>query len=346
MVPPALADQIRLSSGDTLRVSEVTIQGDQLVCRHSVLGVLMIPRRDVLEHMIDPVPHAVAQSLESASPTPSAAAGPPIQSSPAPRVVTDIDSDARQKARAEAIVEADKRFDEERAAEELKKSLNTASFFTGWKGTIEAGGTGTDGNTETLNLRAGVGLSRTAELLRTRLDAYYLYSTEDGFKSQSRGEANALNDWLFHESPWGLFAKGKAEYDEFQDWDWRISAFAGPSYLFWETADSSLRGRVGAGTTRQIGGVRNEVFPEGLAGLEFRYQFSPRRSMFADGEYLPSLSEFPEYRFNLKAGYEFLVDPRSNLRLKLGVEDRFNSSPGPGFKSNDIEYFALLGLEF
>ena len=351
-----IADQIRLSSGETLRVSDVTIQGDQLVCRHPVLGILVIPRQSVLEHIIEPDSVAPAPKQATAAsvppappPTPPGAVTPPApspDSNTSTEPPSSDDINARQKARAEAIVEADKRFDDDRAEEELKKTLNTASLFTGWKGTIEAGGSGTDGNTENFNLRAGVGFTRTAELLRTRLDASYLYSTEAGLKSQSRGVANALNDWFFRESPWGLFAKGRAEYDEFQDWDWRLSAFAGPSYLFWESDASSLRGRLGAGASKELGSSRNEVIPEGLAGLDFRYQFTPRQSMFADAEYLPSLSDFPEYRFNLRAGYEFLVDPVSKLRMRLGVENRYNSSPGTGFKSNDIEYFALLGLEF
>jgi glutamate N-acetyltransferase/amino-acid N-acetyltransferase len=39
------------------------------------------------------------------------------------------------------------------------------------------------------------------------------------------------------------FATGKAEYDEFQDWDWRLSAFAGPGYYFVKHDRTKLLGR-------------------------------------------------------------------------------------------------------
>jgi hypothetical protein len=175
--------------------------------------------------------------------------------------------------------------------------------------------------------------------------------TDDGIKSKSRGEVNLRNDWLLNPSPWGFFALGKVEYDEFQPWDLRGSAFVGPSYTFIQSTRTTLRGRTGLGITREFGSERNEVSPEALFGLELNHKLSDRSRLFGSTEILPSLADFPEHRINSQAGYELLVDPQMRLNIKFGVASRYNSDPGERdngvrFKSNDIEYFITAGWDF
>jgi hypothetical protein len=62
-------------------------------------------------------------------------------------------------------------------------------------------------------------------------------------------------------------------------------------------------------------------------------------------DYLPSLDNFPDFRLDARAGYQIRVDPDSNLLLRAGVVDRYNSNPG-NRKRNDVEYFLMLGWEF
>lgn len=222
----------------------------------------------------------------------------------------------------------------------------TLSFWQGWKGTVEAGLNGSDGNSENLSARGGLGLKRVTDEMETVAGLSYIYSTSDGIKSKSRGELFIRNDWLFKDSPWGFFAQGKIEFDEFQDWNWRASAFAGPSYTVIKNETTTFRLRAGAGLTREFGGSRNDIIPEALAGFDFTHKFDERQSIFVNYEYLPSLKQFPDYRMNAKAGYEIVVDPSSNMTLRLGVEDRYNSDPGSDRKKNDFEYFALLAWAF
>lgn len=220
------------------------------------------------------------------------------------------------------------------------------SFTQGWKGSVEAGISGSDGNSETFNGRAGLNLERITDEMELRFGAFYVYTENDGRKSQSRGELSFRNDWNFRDSPWGWFLQAKAEYDEFQDWNWRLSAFTGPIYALIRTESTTLRLRGGVGATREFGGDDDDIVPEALAGVDFRHRFSERRSVFVNYEYLPSLTDFPEYRMITKAGYEIVIDPEASISLKLGVEDRYDSDPGPGRKKNDIDYFALLAWSF
>ncbi|MGE3107135.1 MAG: YdiY family protein [Phycisphaerales bacterium] len=306
----ARADQIRLATGEVLTVQILETTETSIKFAHPVLGEMTLPRASV--EVLAPPDGQPANGAPPTPPTPpttpTTASPPPSPPPPPPPPPT--------------------------------------SFFEGWKGKIEIGLNGSDGNSETLSFRGAVGGKRITDTMETTLDLSYLYSTDDGEKTKSRGEFVGKNDWLFKDSPWGFFVLGKVEFDEFQDWNWRTSAFAGPSYTFIKNERTTLRGRAGLGITKEYGGRRNEIIPEGLIGVDFTHKLTDRQSIFLSAEWLPSLSDWPDYRANAKAGYEIVVDPSTNMLLKLGIEDRYNSNPGEGIKKNDIEYFILLGWEF
>lgn len=309
--------QIRLASGETLTVTILEITDAHVRCTHPVLGEITLPRAQVVilepaqpaDQPADQVaePTAEAGAEDAAAASPAAEAEPPEPTEPAPKL----------------------------------------SFWNGWKRTVDLGVIGSDGNSETFGARGAFGMQRTTDYMETTVGLSYVYSSDNGEKTKSRGELTGRNDWFFgKESRWGFFAEGKAEYDEFQDWDWRLSGFIGPSYAFIRNEKTLLRGRVGVGGSYELGGDDNGFQPELLLGLDFEHAFNDRNKVFATVEYLPSLSEFPEYRLNSKAGWEILVDEKSGANLKLGVVDRYDSNPGDGFKKNDIEYFVTLGWAF
>ncbi len=220
-------------------------------------------------------------------------------------------------------------------------------FFSGWAGAVDLGLNGSEGNSETFSARGGISGKRSTDTMETTVSLTYVYGTADGTKNKSRGELNARNDWRFGaECPWGFFATGRVEYDEFQDWDWRLSGFAGPSYLFIKDERTTLRGRVGVGAAYEIGGADNDVTPELDIGADLNHKLTERQQIFVTVDYYPSLSDFPDYRVDTKAGWEILVDPEVKMTLKLGLNDRYDSDPGAGRKRNDLEYFALLSWAF
>ena len=300
---------VRLSSGETLKVSIVETTDNHYRCVHPVLGEFMVARDQVVIVAPDgtPVPETANAPAADTPPADAAEAPVPDPTEPEPRL----------------------------------------SFWRGWKRTVDLGVLGSDGNSETFGARGAFGMERKTETEETLVGLSYVYQTDDGEKTKSRGELDARHEWLFgKESRWGFFAAGKVEYDEFQDWDWRLSGFLGPSYAFIKNDTTLLRGRVGFGGAYEIGGEDNGFEPEALIGLDFEHAFNERNKIFASAEYLPSLSDFPEYRVNSKAGWEILVDEKSGANLKLGVVDRYDSNPGDGFKKNDIEYFVTLGWSF
>lgn len=221
-----------------------------------------------------------------------------------------------------------------------------SSWLSGWTGSVALGLTGSEGNTERMSFRAEAQAMRTTESHETSASILYAYGRESSRATESRLDARLRNDWLFKDSPWRLFALGRFEFDDFQDWMYRVSAFAGPAYAFVDTEKTLLLGRVGLGVSREFGGEDNAWTPEGLIGGDLRHQISDRQSITASVDFFPSLKDLGPYRFNATAAWEIVVDPSYGLTLRVGVENRYDSTPGVGFKRNDFTYFALLAWNF
>ncbi len=220
------------------------------------------------------------------------------------------------------------------------------SWLEGWKGSVEAGLTGSGGNTDRISFRTSVNAKRTTERYETSFGAAYQYAKSEGQESANRLELNLRNDWLFKDSKWRFFAQGKYEGDQFQDWDHRLSGFAGVGYEFIKNEKTLLIGRVGFGGSYEIGGEDEEFRPEGLVGVEYARQLTERQRLTAASEYYPDLSDLGEFRWNNRATWEVMVDPETNLFLRLGAEHRHDSQPGTGRKHNDLDYFLTMGWSF
>jgi len=236
--------------------------------------------------------------------------------------------------------------DEEPAPEEESLLGNDASFWDGWGGSVDLGITGSSGNTETFNFRGAVAGEKDTDKATTSASLIYSLKTSDSETTENRLELNGRRDWKFEGSPWRFFVLGKLEFDEFQAWDGRASLFAGPGYVFVDDEKTFLMGRVGVGGAYEFGGSQDDDFiPEGLLGADFTHQLTERQSIYANVDFYPSLEDIGPYRAVAKAGWQVTVDPETNLVLKVGAEDRYDSSPG-GQKRNDVDYFVTLGWTF
>lgn len=220
------------------------------------------------------------------------------------------------------------------------------SFFEGWTGSFAFGMNGASGNTERFGLRAQFDARRETSKIVTSFGALYVYATDDGNKSEHRGELNARNDWkLGEDSRWRIYALGRAEYNEFKDWRWRVSAFAGVGYALIQNETTLFLPRVGIGGSREFGGTANDIVPELNLGWDFEHKFNENVKFFNVFDYYPSLKNFSDFRMETSAGLDVLLSKENNLSLRLGVENRHDSTP-EGAKKNDFTYFALIAYNF
>jgi hypothetical protein len=222
-----------------------------------------------------------------------------------------------------------------------------SSWADGWAWKAVAGINGASGNSENFSARASLDGERKTSKYETSLGLSYTFSASDGDKDTSRGVAQINNDWLT-DSKWRYFATGKYEYDEFQQWDHRLSGAFGVGYeLYKDEKTTILIGRIGVGGYYEIGDMADEEFvPEGLIGLELEHQYSENTKITADTTYYPSFDEFGEFRWDTNAGIEVLMDADSGMSLNAGISHRHDSQPGAGQRPNDLEYYMGLGWNF
>lgn len=318
---PAISSQaigapvsITLSSGETIRGTFGGVEDGKVMLDHPVLGRIGVPEGAITAWAPTPVD---AQGVPVAAP----AGAPPAEPEAAP---------APEPAKPAAP----------------PPPLAPTSFLEGWTGSVELGLNGSEGNKSRINLRGGVSGARKTEETETTLSFVYSYSREEGVNTKNKAQVDARNDWILgKDSPWRVYALGRLEYDEFQDWDVRLSGFSGVGYQLIKSDRTSLIGRVGLGGSREIGGQDNRIHPELDLGFDLEHKLTERQKFTLSIDYYPDLLRITDYRVVGKAAYEILLDPESQLTLKLGVEDRYDSTP-EGAKRSDLDYFAILMFKF
>lgn len=223
--------------------------------------------------------------------------------------------------------------------------LATASPVKVWEGSVELGSNGTDGNSQTFNIQFGGHFRRKTDASVLSLDATYNYNTSDSRMTANRLFAEQRHELQRQQFPWTVYAHGTEEFDEFRAFDVRLTFDAGVGRKFIATETHSLTGRVGAGFSQEIGGDDDAMVPEGLIGVSWERRFSDRHKVTASSEYFPDVGDFGDFRVNSQANWEIVLDEINHLSLKLGMIDRYDSTPGTA-RRNDLNYSAVVLWSF
>lgn len=219
------------------------------------------------------------------------------------------------------------------------------SSTTKWKRNIAASISGSEGNGDGVNARVSIEASRLTNKLRTQISATYVHDKDDVGTQRSRFDGDARNDWLITDSRWRVFAKGRAEYDEYADWNWRTTALSGLGYEIVDTLEHELVGRSGGGASRTFGGSDDTLAPIGVLGFDYTWRISERSALATAVDYTPDLSDLAEFRTESAAAYRIKIKEDQPLTLQIGSGHRYDSQASKTEKS-DYEYFMSLGLDF
>lgn len=230
------------------------------------------------------------------------------------------------------------------ASDESKSFL--ARWTESWEGGFALGLNGSGGNTENFNVRTGIDGTRKTDKTSTRFDITYSYGQSDNETSKNYFSTAIRNDWVREGSRWRPFLRGTLEADQFQDWRWRTGGYGGVGYAFINQEEKKLIARVGAGTRYDFTGGTQGLTPEGNIGIDYVAKINDRQKILITTDMYPSFDKITDYRIESRAEWSLLIDTDSNLSLVIGAEDRYDSTPGDGFKRNDIDYFALLSWAY
>lgn len=317
---------ITLNTGEVLKAKLVAI-GDTLVCEHPILGTLTLTKdKFSAVQKADVGPVAPANTVPSTQPTPPPASVPPavpavvVQAPPAPVAATPP---------APVVPPAE------------------PSFFDKWTGTVEGGFNGADGNSNSASFRVNLGARRETPEMLTTLGVGWWYARADDRETQDRTTYDARNEWPVQTgSSWKLFVASTGEFDAFKSFDYRLTASTGLAWNFFTSDDMSATMRLGVGGTREFGPNAADPSADGFPGLDISYKLSQSAKVTGSYDGVFNLDQTDHNRSVLRFALDVLIDAKNNLGLKLGIEDRYDSSPLLARERHDLEYFALMTLKF
>jgi hypothetical protein len=209
-----------------------------------------------------------------------------------------------------------------------------------WDLGAELGVNGTAGNAQAFSILAAINGKRETEGSVLEWDLKYAKTQSDGIETQNFALFNSRSDWKFT-TDWLLYNKNFLEYDEFKAFDLRLVLSGGLGYHLIKNERTTLTSRAGAGASREFGGPDDEWIPESNLGGDFEHKLNKRQSLKLQTDYYPAWEDFQDYRLITNAYWEIILDETTNLSLKIGGVDRYDSTPN-GAKANDINYFVTL----
>jgi putative salt-induced outer membrane protein YdiY len=218
-------------------------------------------------------------------------------------------------------------------------------FWDPWEGSVELGLSGTEGNSQTFNVRFGLKAKHTTEQLVQTLEVTSIQKSAGGVTTANTALVDGRLEWPMPGSKWNYYMHGLAERDEFKAFDYRLSGDTGFGYELLSGDVTTLLGRAGLSASQEIGGLDDEIKPELALGGEYKHKFNATHSVSAKVDYFPNVTEFDDFRLNSQASWEIALSSAWGLSLKLSVIDRYDSTP-QGAKPNDLDYSTLLLWQF
>lgn len=311
---PLAADEVDLATGETLRGQIVEQNDTELVLEHPVLGLVTVPADQVAAVRRDEVEAAPEEQAEA-------------EEEQAASEEDGVEEAAEPEAEPEAPAQD--------------------RFLEGWDLSLSLGFAGTEGNSTSRSFNAQFKANKETEQLRWLFDNKYFFGSSDGTTTQNEFNSTLTRDWLEPGNPWFYFAKGIYDYNQFEPWDHRASAFGGAGYEFVKREDLAVNGRLGAGLTKEFGDEADDLRPEALIGLELlRWHITENQNLTAATTLYPDLSDLPENRVVSNIEWTVDIDHADGLKLKLGAEHEYESSTEGDADHNDLTYYGALTYDF
>ncbi|TWT88924.1 hypothetical protein Mal64_24140 [Pseudobythopirellula maris] len=213
---------------------------------------------------------------------------------------------------------------------------------TPWDSGYEIGLNGSSGTSESLSIRTGGYVKRKGDDYKLNSSLYYNKTTSNGVETQSNALLDMRYDWMFSDaSPWSIFAMSQTFYDEFQTFDLNFNLNTGLGYQLLDEDWVELSTRIGAGASREVGGLDNAWVPEANFGFDYNQKLTETEKFYAKVDYFPELEDFGAYRVISDIGMEIELTVPSNVSLKISATDRYDSEPD-GVHPHNLNYSVLL----
>lgn len=199
--------------------------------------------------------------------------------------------------------------------------------------TLAAGIAGTDGNTDTKQGNLNFLSLRKAAESECKFGVDFFYGEVGGDTTNNNvkvftGYRRNVNDRLYGYFDLSYF------YDEIGDIDYRVTASPGLGYFLVKDTVQSLAAELGPSYIwEKVGGVEDD-FPALRLFEKYERKISDTSKVWESVEYLPRFDDFSDYMLNAEIGVEAAMN--SSLSLRLVLVDKYDSTPAPEKKENDV----------
>lgn len=215
-----------------------------------------------------------------------------------------------------------------------------------WDSRFEAGFSASKGNTEMVDVRAGVESVRESDKYRLRLDSSYFISTSGGDRTKNEFTAGALSDFFIPDEDWFYFLSGRYTNNQFRSYENLLEGNAGLGYLLAKTDTFEANARAGLGVAYEFGGDAEGLRPEALAGAEMAWNLTKAQTVTAGTIIYMDLSEWERYRIVSKGDWTIKIDQADGVSLKLGFENKYESWTKDESEHNDFKSYGAIVVEF
>jgi len=294
---------------------------------------------------------AILSLAQAAAAQPAVSEGPPVierlpaLEPPEPTAEPDVEIPPLpgEELDADVAEEAAEELDAEEIPEPTYSWYELHYWFPPklWEASVELGVNGSEGNSNTLNTSVGANAKRETERQIWELDFTYTNNTANSVETANQGLFTSHYDWLLPDSPLSVFQNSSLEFDRFRAFDIRWATNLGLSYNVIKTKSTKLNLRLGSGVSQEVGGPEERYVPEATYGLNFKHQLNKLQKITAKVDYFPDWQDYGDYRINSDLSWEILLSEPMDLSLKLGILDRYDSTP-EGAEANDLNYVLLL----
>jgi putative salt-induced outer membrane protein YdiY len=220
-----------------------------------------------------------------------------------------------------------------------------------WTGAIVGNALITTGNSETENFGLSANAVRRSEIDRITLGVAYYYGRQK--EKDTDKKDTTIDNWFvfgkydyFLTKKLYLYGAARVEQDNIADLNLRLTIGGGVGYQWFETPTFNFNTEAGLAWVYED--FKHDGTEDHLAArLAYHVDWTPIKplKLFHNLEYLPNITDWlGDYNLNTDIGLRATV--YQGFFAEAKIELRYDSTPAPGAKKEDVRYLLGVGWQF
>jgi len=319
----ALADQVLLKNGDVITGEIVKKETEKLVFKTSYAGEINIQWSEV-SNLASDKPQQIVLTDGS---------------------IVKGKIESLKAGESKIVSENHERDFDLNETRYINPSVDLAGLGTRWSGHINAGGTITQGNSDTQSVRFDGETIARKQYSRYTFGGVFNHAEEQGNNTQFNSRAYGKYDYFF--SPqWYGYVNQSLENDRFRDLRLRTVSGAGSGYQVFETPNLNLSLEGGLNyITEKYYQAEAESYPAVRWAIKYdQLLFKNDTRFFHEHEVLLGLQETGQTLFSSKTGLRFPLLFGFNATTQFNFN--WDSQPSPGRSKEDSTLLFTIGYSW